>query len=878
MRSSSERPPRRRVARALLWLWGLTLLASHLWIEWRPASEAAVPAGMRSFETAALDDEGRALGRALVRYSDSGPRDCPQALVLLHGSPGSSEDFRQLAPLWGAGRRVIAPALPGFGASRQGGLPSYSSRAHARYVLALLDELGVQRAHLLGFSMGGGVALELTQLAPQRCLSLTLLSALGVEELELFGQHELNHAVHLGQWALLAGLRAAVPHFGLFDRQALDLAYARNFLDSDQRRLRPALEACELPALILHGEHDFLVPLAAAQEHARILPQSELVVLDSNHFLPWTDAERVAETWRAFAQAVEAGAGRTRSQAEPERLAAAARPFDPADTPPFAGPALALILCLLALATLITEDLTCIGAGLLVAEGRLGWIAASLACFVGIYVGDMLLFLAGRALGRPALGRRPLRWLVSEAAVTRASSWFQRQGPSVIFLSRLTPGLRLPTYFAAGVLRTRLSSFALYFALAGLAWTPALVGLSAWLGASIVARLDFLHRHTLFVIALPLALLWLWRKLVLPCFTHRGRRLLKGALLRKLQWEYWPAWLFYPPVALHIAYLALRFKSLTLPTAVNPAIPTGGFVGESKGDILDALGGPEHPAIARYERLLAATSGEERVEAVRRFRARHELALPVVLKPDVGQRGSGVQVIRSEEELVRRLRALDYDAMLQEFVPGREYGLFWWREPGAETGRLFSLTEKCLPTVEGDGVHTLEELILRDARAICMAHIYFEVNAERLHEVPEAGERRTLVELGTHCRGAIFRDAEAARSTELEAFVEQLSAGFEGFDFGRYDVRVPSQEELRSGRAIRVLELNGLTSEATHIYDARHGVLYAWRTLRQQWRAAFVIAAWNRERGARVSSLRELYRELRRTSKLLARHSARATP
>ena len=67
------------------------------------------------------------------------------------------------------------------------------------------------------------------------------------------------------------------------------------------------------------------------------------------------------------------------------------------------------------------------------------------------------------------------------------------------------------------------------------------------------------------------------------------RRNFFGRLQRWSRWEFWPPYLFYPPVVAYIAYLGVRFRSWTLFTAANPAIPEGGFVGESKHQILEQL-------------------------------------------------------------------------------------------------------------------------------------------------------------------------------------------------------------------------------------------------------------------------------------------------
>jgi pimeloyl-ACP methyl ester carboxylesterase len=137
-------------------------------------------------------------------------------VVLLHGSPGSNGEVGRLTGLLAADRRALAPNLPGFGGSTHR-VPDYSIRSHARYVLAMLDSLGIERAHLLGFSMGGGVAVTMADLQPSRVASITLLSAIGAQEYELLGDYRLNHAVHGIQLAGLWLLREATPHFGALD-------------------------------------------------------------------------------------------------------------------------------------------------------------------------------------------------------------------------------------------------------------------------------------------------------------------------------------------------------------------------------------------------------------------------------------------------------------------------------------------------------------------------------------------------------------------------------------------------------------------------------------------------------------------------------------
>jgi pimeloyl-ACP methyl ester carboxylesterase len=180
--------------------------------------------------------------------------------------------------------RLIVPDLPGFGSSTRN-LPDYSFRAHAAYLLELMTHLGIARAHLVGFSMGGGVALSMADLALDRVASISMISAIGVQEQELLGSYSANHALHAVLLATLWLLREDTPHFGYLDRSFFSVEFTRNFYDSDQRPLRGVLQRYRGPMLIVHGNHDPHVPLGAALEHHRLVPSSELVVLDGDHYM-----------------------------------------------------------------------------------------------------------------------------------------------------------------------------------------------------------------------------------------------------------------------------------------------------------------------------------------------------------------------------------------------------------------------------------------------------------------------------------------------------------------------------------------------------------------------------------------------------------------
>jgi membrane protein DedA with SNARE-associated domain len=588
------------------------------------------------------------------------------------------------------------------------------------------------------------------------------------------------------------------------------------------------------------------------------------VILDENHFMVFGKGDMLAPPISAFLARVEKGQAASRSEALADRLEAARLPFDPRSLPQASGMALVVLMLLLAIATFASEDLASIGTGLLVAQGRVGFFAGAAACFSGILFGDIAIYLAGRFLGRPWLGRAPLRWLLSPNAVEKSRRWFAHKGPSVIFASRFLPGTRVATYFAAGVLGTAFGRFLAYLGLAVALWVPLIVGVASILGARVFDLFDTFSRFALPGI-LALAIIgWLLFRTLKALFTRGGRRLLVGRWRRLRHWEFWPPWLFYLPVLLKVASLGLRHRNLTVFTAANPSMPSSGFLGESKAAILDGI---DERFVARQARLGASLPAAQKRAAIEAFMNDNALDFPVVLKPDVGQRGAGVVIARTPEEMERAFDDPTSDLLVQEYIPGVELGVFYVRQPGEERGRIFSITEKHLPEVVGDGSSTVEQLILADERAVAMATVYLDRLVPDADRAPAAGERIKLVDIGTHCRGAIFLDGDRFRTPELEAKVEEISQSYDGFFFGRYDLKAPSYEAFQRGRDIKVIELNGVTSEATHIYDPANSLLEAYRTLFRQWELAFEIGKRNASDGAPVTSsgalLRLIWREWR---------------
>lgn len=282
---------------------------------------------------------------------------------------------------------------------------------------------------------------------------------------------------------------------------------------------------------------------------------------------------------------------------------------------------------------------------------------------------------------------------------------------------------------------------------------------------------------------------------------------------------------------------------------------------ESKGDILDALvcPDPERIRVASYLRLEPASGGADRFDRVAEFMRAEAFDYPVVLKPDVGERGQGVSIVHDEAEARRWLEAYHGPALVQEFIGGCEFGIQWCRQPNAARGEITSLAGKHPQFLRGDGTRSLEKLILEDSRAIAMAPYYLAKFEGRLEEIPADGEQVNLTEIGTHARGAIFTDERQLVSEDLRRTMDAVGLGFDGFHLGRYDVRVSSEEDLQRGRGLVILELNGVTGEPIHIYQPGFAWWRGVRDLCRHWTTACEIGARNRARGVRPMSVLALW-------------------
>jgi uncharacterized protein (TIRG00374 family) len=257
------------------------------------------------------------------------PAPTAHELVLLHGQPGSAEDWQAVLARLPAHLHAVAKDRPGYGASKK---QAAGFQANAQAILDDLDERGIDTAVLVGHSWGGGAALQAASLAPNRVKAVVLLAGVGPGSVSIvdwllaapvIGPLTVQLVWRWTSWiarARLAWLSKGRPigpgeHISLQVWGQKDSSVEplwRAFL-TEQRALLSEVAALEavlpsigVPVLLLADPADQIVPIMTAQRLASELPDARLrLISDAGHHLPRRAPAAVAEAITGFLATIE---------------------------------------------------------------------------------------------------------------------------------------------------------------------------------------------------------------------------------------------------------------------------------------------------------------------------------------------------------------------------------------------------------------------------------------------------------------------------------------------------------------------------------------------------------------------------------------------
>ncbi|SNR51932.1 ATP-grasp domain-containing protein [Lutibacter agarilyticus] len=307
------------------------------------------------------------------------------------------------------------------------------------------------------------------------------------------------------------------------------------------------------------------------------------------------------------------------------------------------------------------------------------------------------------------------------------------------------------------------------------------------------------------------------------------------------KWEYWPSYLFYVPNIPYAIYLALRAKNFVFFSATNPAIKHSGNGSESKFSTIQLI--PE-----AFKPVSIFIKTKDKISNTLLQVAKNNLKYPVIIKPDIGFRGLLVKKINSENELISYLeKHHELDLIIQEFIDFKnECGIFYHRIPSEKKGKITSITLKRYLTIKGDGKSSLKELIKNDKRAKLYISLLTELHKNKLNTVLKKDEIKTLNSIGNHSKGTQFINGNHLISSELENGIDSIYKQIPNWFYGRLDLKYNTFEELVQLKNFKIIEINGIISEPTHIYDPEKiSYFKALKEIRKHWKIMFQIANLN---------------------------------
>lgn len=333
---------------------------------------------------------------------------------------------------------------------------------------------------------------------------------------------------------------------------------------------------------------------------------------------------------------------------------------------------------------------------------------------------------------------------------------------------------------------------------------------------------------------------------------------------RLTHWEYWPFWLIYYPMAPVWLYYSIKARSFFFFNAANPGMKNGGMAMISKMDIYRMIPKEFIPKTLFVDKDEAAELIWERV-------LKQGIGFPFIAKPDIGMKAFGVEKIHSKDEFQKYVNWTPSHFLVQELIPyQKEVGIFYVRKPNETLGKITGIVSKEFLSISGDGQSTMLELIKRNPRSHLQLKVLQKKLGSQLQQVLEKGEEFILVPYGSHTRGAKFVDVSHKINKGLVQTIDGICSQMEGFHYGRLDVLYNTFEELCRGKNFSIIEVNGAGGEATHIYDPKHSLFWAWREVARHWGMLCDISIANKKAGYSYLSFKDGRAMLKQTGVLQA--------
>ena len=344
------------------------------------------------------------------------------------------------------------------------------------------------------------------------------------------------------------------------------------------------------------------------------------------------------------------------------------------------------------------------------------------------------------------------------------------------------------------------------------------------------------------------------------------RKFIKFKSLKKLfynlnHWETWHYLAKYIPLGPFWIYYAIRSGAVWWFTPSNPSLTFGGFEGESKREMYSQL--PEE-TLPKTIYIHPDLSINELIESFKL----NKFSFPVAVKPDAGMMGFMFRKIRNIDQLKAYHLVISSEYLIQELVDYPiEVSVFYYRYPGERSGAITGFIKKELMQVEGDGLLTLEELILNYPRANSRLDELRSKHKSRLKDIIPNQEVVILSQALNLSRGGKLISLEGEKDQKLLSVFDELSNFSKDFYYGRYDIKCHSIKELKEGKYYKILEYNGCGAEPHHIYGNNNSLIKAYSIVLEHWKILYKISKINHKNGIRYWTFMRGWKFLRNAKK-----------
>jgi len=310
----------------------------------------------------------------------------------------------------------------------------------------------------------------------------------------------------------------------------------------------------------------------------------------------------------------------------------------------------------------------------------------------------------------------------------------------------------------------------------------------------------------------------------------------KTTWIRLFHYEFWPFWVFYLPAYFYYFYLALKSRKWVYFSVLNPCMNFGGAFLSSKNKALQNIPKEWVP------KTLLVNPGEDFLR-IKKGLQKEKIKFPLIVKPDMGERGKGVEMIPKLSDLENHIASLPKEPyLIQEYIEyPLELGiLFYWDLEGKP--QISSIGSKSFCHVTGNGKDPLKVLIKKNPRLATRIPLLKKRFQKEWKTILPKDNRLLIEPIGNHNRGTTFFDGQSYYSKEMLDWAENCARQIPSFDYGRFDIKIKDKNAFKRKKDIKIMEVNGVNSEPIHIYDPNYSIWNAYRDIFFQMKIIFDLS------------------------------------